>query len=321
MIDPVTGAVIGGVASLAGSYMQNKANEKMAEQSAAQRAQEISMIKDYGQRATESMLPAYQAAQDIRQQGMNQNLALAGQTFRPMVDATQTGDYMAQQALLAGLMGQRSAILGDNINYGNLQAQSVPMDYSQLGGLTNPQPLDFKGFEQIEYSNAGVMDWDANKAQQYIAANPSVKADYLANKEALIAGGDPQFSTLEGYAKWHFDNYGQASGLDTELGVAQKNWTNSQAQSYLDANKDVLTEYNQDPTLKSKGFSSPIQYAKWHYDRYGENEGRPLSAGATDSAGTPSSALAGNATQAQSSGGFSSEQVAKALGMMGGEQP
>lgn len=216
MPDPVTGAIIGGVTSLAGSYMQNKANEKMAEQSAANRAKEISMIKDYGQRATESLLPAYQAAQDIRQQGMNQNLALAGQTFRPMIDATQTGDYMAQQALLAGLMGQRSAILGDPINYGNLQAQSVPMDYSQLGGLTNPQSLDFKPFEQIEYSNSGVMDWDAFKAQSYLEANPDVAADYEALKGQLLAGGDPQFRTAEGYAKWHYDNYGKQEGRPTE---------------------------------------------------------------------------------------------------------
>ena len=248
-MDPVTGAVIGGVASLAGSYMQNKANEKMAKQSAKNRANEIGMIKQYGQRATESMLPAYQAAQDIRQQGMNQNLALAGQTFRPMVDATQTGDYMAQQALLAGLMGQRSAILGDNINYGNLQAQSVPMDYSQLGGLTNPQPLDFKGFEQIEYSNAGVMDWDANTAQGYLSANPDILADYNSKKALLLEGGDPQFSTAEGYAKWHYDNYGKA-------------------------------------------------------------EGRPLKPAA---AGAATSGVAGES--------ITSEQVAKALGMTGGQQP
>jgi hypothetical protein len=233
---PLIGAAIGGGASLAGSYMQNKANEKMAEQSAKNRTQEIGMIKDYGQRATESMLPAYQAAQDIRQQGMNQNLSLAGQTFRPMIDATQTGDYMAQQALLAGLMGQRSAILGDNINYGNLQAQSVPMDYSQLGGLTNPQPLDFKGFEQIEYSNAGVMDWDANTAQGYLSANPDVLADYNSKKALLLEGGDPQFNTAEGYAKWHYDNYGKAEGRPLKpatSGVAGESITSEQVAKAL----------------------------------------------------------------------------------------
>ena len=209
------GALLGGAGSIAGSVLGNKAAEEAAAQSAANRAKEISMIKDYGQRATESLLPAYQAAQDIRQQGMNQNLSLAGQTFRPMVDATQTGDYMAQQALLAGLMGQRSAILGDPINYGNLRAQSVPMDYSQLGGLTNPQPLDFKPFEQIEYSNSGVMDWDAKASQDYLAANPDIAADYESVKGQLLEGGDPQFTTLEGYAKWHYDNYGKQEGRPT----------------------------------------------------------------------------------------------------------
>lgn len=249
MIDPVTGAIIGGVASIGGSILQNKANEKLAKQSAENRANEIGMIKQYGQRATESMLPAYQAAQNIRQQGMNQNLALAGQTLRPMIDTMQTGDYMAQQALLAGLMGQRSAILGDPINYGNLQAQSVPMDYSQLTGLTNPQPLQFQPFGQIEFSNSGVMDWDANTAQQYLSANPDVLTDYNSKKSQLLAGGDPQFTTAEGYAKWHYDNYGR-------------------------------------------------------------EEGRPLKP-----------ATEGQATQGIATGGFSREQVARAIGMMGGEQP
>jgi len=314
------GALAGGAASLAGAVAGNRAQEQAANQMEQQRVANMGLIKDYGQRAIESLTPSYQNAQNIRQQALNQNLGLAGSTFQPMMQSMQTGDYMAQQALLAGLMGQRNAILGDPINYGALQAQSVPVDYSALTGLTNPQGLDFTQLETPEFSKSGQMDWSAFDAQNYLAANPSVKADYLANKEALIAGGDPQFTTLEGYAKWHYDNYGKASGADTELGVAQKNWTDSQAQSYLDANQDVLTEYNQDPTLKSKGFASPIQYAKWHYDRYGENEGRPLSAGTTESTGTTASALSGNATQAPQAV-FTSEQVRNAISRMGGETP
>lgn len=204
------------IASLGGAYLQNKAQKEALEQAAQQRAQEISGIKQYGERATESLLPAYQAAQDVRQQALGQNLALTGQTFRPMVQATQTGDYMAQQALLAGLMGQRNAILGDPINYGGLQAQSVPMDWSALGGLTNPESITFKPFEQTEYSSTGVMDWDANQAQKYLAANPDVAADYNAKKAQLLAGGDPQFRTAEGYAKWHYDNYGRQEGRPLE---------------------------------------------------------------------------------------------------------
>lgn len=209
-------SLLGGAASIGGSVLQNKAQEEAMQQAAAQRAAEIESIKQYGQRATESLLPAYQAAQNVRQQSLGQNLNLAGQTFRPMVDATQTGDYMAQQALLAGLMGQRAAILGDPINYGALQAQSVPMDYSALGGLTSPESIDFQPFQQLEYSNSGVMDWDANKTQKYLQANPDVRADYEAKKSQLLAGGDPQFRTVEGYAKWHYDNYGKAEGRPLE---------------------------------------------------------------------------------------------------------
>ena len=168
MIDPVTGAVIGGAASLAGSYMQNKANEKMAEQAAAQRAQEISMIKDYGQRATESMLPAYQAAQDIRQQGMNQEPSSRRPDF-PTYDRCYS-DWRLHGAAGAPSRPNGAAVRDSwrsTINYGNLQAQSVPMDYSQLGRFDeSSRALDFKPFGQIEYSNAGVMDWDANKAQE-----------------------------------------------------------------------------------------------------------------------------------------------------------
>lgn len=214
-MDPVTGSVIGAVASLGGSYLQNKANEKLAEQSAAQRAQEIEMIKRYGQRATEALTPAYNAAQQARQQGSEMNLALAGQTLRPMINTMQTGDYMAQQAAIAGLMGQRNAILGDPINYGALQAQSVPVDYSRLTGLTNPQGIDFQSFQAPQYSDMGVSEWKADDAQGYLAANPDILADYNANKNALLAGGDPQFNTAEGYAKWHYDNYGKAEGRPT----------------------------------------------------------------------------------------------------------
>ena len=205
----IAAAAIGGLASLGGSYLQNKAQEKMAEQAAAQRAADIANIKQYASQATKSLMPAYQAAQDVRQQALGQNLALTGQTLQPMIGATQTGDYMAQQALLSGLMGQRAAILGDPINYGALQAQSVPIDWSALGGLTSPQSIDFKPFTETQYTS-GVTDWTALDARKYLEANPDIEADYNRLKAQLIAGGDPQFRTLEGYAKWHYDNYGKA---------------------------------------------------------------------------------------------------------------
>jgi hypothetical protein len=212
-MDPVTAAALASAAaSLGGSFLQNKAGEKAAEQSAAQRAQEIDLIKAYGARAQESILPAYQGAQDVRQQNLQQSLALSGQSLQPMIGARQSGDYMAQQAILAGLMGQRDAIMGNPINYGALAPQNVPVDYSAISGLTQPQGIDFKQFQTPEFSTTGQMDWNAQTTQDYLRANPDVAADYQANREALLAGGDPQFRTLEGFAKWHYDNYGRAEG-------------------------------------------------------------------------------------------------------------
>ena len=43
----------------------------------------------------------------------------------------------------------------------------------------------------------------------YLAANPDLVTYYNANKDALIAGGDDQFDTVEGYGKWHYDTHGQ----------------------------------------------------------------------------------------------------------------
>ena len=211
-MDPVTGAIILGGASLGGSLLGNKAQEKAAEEAAAQRQATMGLIQDYGRRAIQSLTPGYQAAQGIRQQALNQNLGLAGSTFRPMIEQVQAGDFMNQQALLAGLMGQRNAILGDPINYGNLSAQNVPVNYGALSGLTSPQSLEFQPIEAPDFGDQAQTDWSAFNAQQYMAANPDIKADYEANKAALIEGGDPQFRTAEGYAKWHYDNYGKQEG-------------------------------------------------------------------------------------------------------------
>lgn len=219
-MDPVTGALIGGGASLLGGAMQIRANKKAAEKGAQQRAEEIGMIQKYGQRSMDALLPAYQAGQDIRQQGMERQLGLAGQIFQPMVETTQAGDYMAQQALISGLERQRQALLGGEMTAPAITPQNVPIDMASLSMLTNPEPLQFQQFQQPEFSDQGVTDWNASDAQNYLSANPDVRAGYEAQKSQLLAGGDPQFSTLEGYAKWHYDNFGRneiAQGMRPEL--------------------------------------------------------------------------------------------------------
>ena len=203
-------------ASVIGSALDYKQNKKNQELSEKQRKENMALIEKYGSRVNETLTPGYQNAQDLRQQALNQNLGLAGQTFRPANDVMQSGDYMAQQAIMAGLMGQRNATLGDPIDYSALSPQNVPMDYSALTGLTNPQGLDFKAFQTPEYGSStntqAQEGWTDGDAQGYLAANPDIEPDYMKNREALLKGGDPQFTTLQGYAKWHWDNYGKQAG-------------------------------------------------------------------------------------------------------------
>ena len=206
-MDPLTIAMT--AASLGGSILGNKAQEKAAEEAAAQRQANMGLIQDYGQRAVQSLTPGYQAAQGIRQQALDQNLGMAGSTFRPMIEQVQSGDFMAQQALLAGLMGQRNAILGDPINYGNLSAQNVPVNYGALSGLTSPQSLDFQPIQAPDFGDTAQSTFTAFDTQEYLRERPDVAQDYARLKPQLLEGGDPQFRTLEGYAKWHYDNYGK----------------------------------------------------------------------------------------------------------------
>lgn len=218
-MDPLTIAMT--AASLGGSILGNKAQKDAAKEAEAQRLANMGLIQEYGSRAIQALTPGYQTAQGIRQQSLDQNLGLAGSTFRPMIEQVQTGDYMGQQALLAGLMGQRSAILGDPINYGNLQAQSVPVNYGALSGLTSPESLEFQPIEAPDFGDTAQTTFTAFDTQQYLAANPDIAADYQAKKSELLAGGDPQFRTEEGYAKWHYDNYGKAEGRPTSVDSAQ----------------------------------------------------------------------------------------------------
>jgi len=172
-MDPLTIAMT--AASLGGSVLGNNAQKDAAAQAEAQRQANMGLIQDYGQRAVQALTPGYQAAQDIRQQAMDQNLGLAGSTFRPMIEQVQAGDFMGQQALLAGLMGQRNAILGDPINYGNLSAQNVPVNYGALSGLTSPQSLDFQPIQAPDFGDTAQTTFTAFDTQEYLKSVPMLR--------------------------------------------------------------------------------------------------------------------------------------------------
>ena len=147
----VIAAGVSSAASLAGSALDYKQQKKILKQAEEDRNRTIGLIQRYGSNAIESLTPAYQNAQNIQTQAANQGANLTGSVFRPMIDTMQDADYMSQQAIIAGMMGQRNAILGDSINYGALQAQKVPVNYNALTGITNPETLDYAKFEVPKY--------------------------------------------------------------------------------------------------------------------------------------------------------------------------
>ncbi len=235
-------AGVSAAASLAGSVLDYNQQKKAIKQAEEDRAANIGLIQQYGGNAIESLTPFYQAGQDIQQQATNQNLQRTGSVFRPMVNTIQDADYMAQQAALAGLMGQRNAILGDSINYGALQAQKVPVNFSALTGITNPATLDYANFEVPNYgasSNTQAQkNWTDGSARSYLDANPDIEIEYINLKPQLLAGGDPQFTTVEGYATWHYDNYGKQEGrpLKSATGTKQgASFSTAQTRNALEA--------------------------------------------------------------------------------------
>lgn len=196
-------------ASLGGSLLTNRAGRKAAEQSQAQSAADKATALQLGKAAGDQYLPGYQNAQNVRQQVMDQNLGLAGQTFQPTMDVMQQGGMMNQEAILAGLGLHRNAILGKEMDYSALQAGGPQMDMSALSGLTNPETLQFTEFKAPD---SGVMGFTAGDAGDYLEAFPDIKADYLAKRSELLEGDpeNPNYRTLEAYGRWHYDNFGKA---------------------------------------------------------------------------------------------------------------
>ena len=133
-------------------------------------------------------------------------------------------DYKQQKAALKQAEEDRAANIGliqqyggnDSINYGALQAQRVPVNFNALTGITSPETLDYANFQVPEYGSSSntqaQSNWTDGSARSYLNANPDIEMNYNQMRPQLLAGGDPQFATIEGYATWHYDNYGKQEG-------------------------------------------------------------------------------------------------------------
>jgi hypothetical protein len=236
----VLAAGIGGGLGLVGSLAGIKAQKDSAKDAADQREAQMNLIQNFGNAAMESILPGYRRGQDVRQQALDNTLALQGDTFMPRMEAVKSGGYMGQQAQIAGLLGHRNALLGDPVNYGAYQPQSVPTNYTELAGLINPKSLTFPEMTMPEYSAGAELGLTPFNASAYLQANPDVAQYYEANKGKLIDdSGVDTFNSAEGYAQYHYDKFGR--GENRPLTIQEAASRNQMAANPVTAPQQTTT--------------------------------------------------------------------------------
>lgn len=135
----IEAAVLGAGASLVGSALdrraQGKAVNKANEAAAARTQAALDVMQPGYQSAQETRRQAFDVGTQMRQQGMQQGLGMIGQLYGPTANLMQQGNVAAQRMLLAGLPMQRAAILGGNIDYSQLQPQTMNYDPALLAGI------------------------------------------------------------------------------------------------------------------------------------------------------------------------------------------
>jgi len=142
---PLVLGLAGAAAGAYGARQSRKAAEGQTETSERMRREAMQAIQNFGQKALEPLAPAFQRSQDIRQEGVNRALGLAGSMFRPQLEQFREGNYMAQQRIAEAVPFRLSALLGTGSLGYMPQAQNVggQLDYSVLDPLMNPQPMQF----------------------------------------------------------------------------------------------------------------------------------------------------------------------------------
>ena len=244
-MDPVTIAtLIGGGASLLGSGATNRAQRKATEEAQAMNQADKAMAQQYAQAAMQQLPVGYQNAQAVRQQGLNQALGLAGQTFQPTAEMINQGGMMNQNALLAGLQLQRNAILGKDMDYSTLQAMSPQMDYGSLQGLTQPQGLKFQPIEPMK----NTFTTTQNEIQSYLDENPDIAADYQRLLPQFREGdpNNPNYRDVQSYGRWHYDNIGKY-----EIEQGKRSWSGSKGSAAPAQTSQLVTSEQMSKILNS----------------------------------------------------------------------
>jgi hypothetical protein len=126
-----------------------------------ERGQDI--LRDAQIKAEGQAIPLFEAAQNNVQAGAQGALDIFGRVAPEQVNASQGGNLNAQNTLLAGLPQFQNAILGNNVDFSQLQAQQVQApdasffqqqlpEFQSIQGALNPTPEP-----QVNAGNGGLL--------------------------------------------------------------------------------------------------------------------------------------------------------------------
>ena len=107
------------------------------------------------------------------------------------------------------------------------------------------------------------------------AANKAARAQTAANDAAIGEQRRQYDLTRSDLSPWMSSGNAAQQQINALLGIGGSaggvNWS-----QYLAQNPDVAAAYNSGSVDKSR-FTTPEDYAQWHYQTYGQNEGRDVS--------------------------------------------
>jgi hypothetical protein len=140
--------------------------------------------------AREDVNKLFPAAQQNAQAGFQGALDIFGQSAPAQIDAFQGGNVAAQQQLLAGMPQFQNAILGNQVDFSQLQPFQAPTQ--DLGFLQQQLP-DF--IDPFNLTNQQIQEGTANQPVNTGGGannNPALPPNVIAN---LLGGGSttPQF--------------------------------------------------------------------------------------------------------------------------------
>jgi len=152
------GAAIAG-AAVVGAVASDRASSKAAKAQGKASDASLAYTKQAADEARADINRLFPQAQQAGQQGFQGAMDVFNQSINPQMQAFQGGNVAAQNQILAGLPQMQNAILGNPIDYSQLQAYEAPQ---QDLSFMNQQLPYFQQQDANAQMNNGLGPFDQN---------------------------------------------------------------------------------------------------------------------------------------------------------------